>query len=66
MQNGQLHRRHQRRPQSTLWLERRPLPGAALESATTQSPVPTRASPRYRVVRINGEWVVQFRQESPD
>lgn len=66
MQNGQLHRRHHRRSQSTLWLERRPLPGAGLEPARPQSPSPTPGRQRYRVVRINGEWVVQFRQESSD
>jgi hypothetical protein len=69
MQYGQLHRRHHRRPQSTIWQERRSLPGPALgppEPLPPPNVTPPASRSRYRVVRVNGEWVVQMRQDNED
>jgi len=64
MQYGQLHRRHRRQPASAFRQERRPLPPPQRALDPPVSDVEQNSRARYRVVRINGEWMVQIRQDN--
>jgi hypothetical protein len=63
MQYGQLHRRHRRRPASS-FLRERPLSAPTVEPEPPVDQNERNGRSRYRIVRVNGEWVVQMRPDA--